>query len=380
MTDVLAKIPLLGWGPLITVAAITVSCLIIVFLLWRKHKVWSSLFIALFLVFGVSTAAAAVNMHFAYYDNAADLLGMPTYPTITGNVSGPDVKPQPNGATTQITVPDTASKFGTYQAQVWLPPQYFTNTRQHFPVVYLLHGNPGQPTDWLTSAGGAATFLNVANSGHPAIIVMPEDIQNNISGDSLCVDSASQGNAETYITKDVIAAIDQNFRTITNAKGRAVGGLSMGGFCALNLGLKNPDLYSVVIDLSGETASEPDTLPGGNQALYGGRTGRRRPTRTAPASTCRRSTAARARRSTWAAAPVTRRSSLRCRRPAQAPGPRVHGRVPTASRSARVTPTGAPASRTHCPGRCRSSVRPPDRQYDSPGQGIAHPAAPLTPP
>ena len=44
----------------------------------------------------------------------------------------------------------------------------------------------------------------------------------------------------------------------------------MGGFCALNLGLKHPDLYSAVIDLSGETASEPDTLPGGNQALYGG--------------------------------------------------------------------------------------------------------------
>jgi S-formylglutathione hydrolase FrmB len=270
VTDVLSKIPLLGWGPVITIAAIAVSCLIIAALLWRKHKVWSSLFIVLFLVFGVGTAADFANTHWAYYDNAADLLGIPTYPTVDGNASGPDVKPQPNGAATQISVPDTASKFGTFNAQVWLPPQYFTNTRQHFPVVYLLHGNPGQPTDWLTSAGGAATFLNVANSGHPVIVVMPEDIQNNISGDSLCVDSASQGNAETYITKDVIAAIDKNFRTITNAKGRSIGGLSMGGFCALNLGLKNPDLYSVVIDLSGETASEPDTLPGGNQALYGG--------------------------------------------------------------------------------------------------------------
>ena len=107
-----------------------------------------------------------------------------------------------------ISVPDTASQFGTFDAQVWLPPQYFSNPRQHFSVVYLLHGNPGQPTDWLTSAGGAATFLSVAQSGKPVIVVMPEDIQNNISGDSLCVDIQSQGNAETYITKDVIAAID----------------------------------------------------------------------------------------------------------------------------------------------------------------------------
>ena len=52
------------------------------------------------------------NTQLAYYDNAADLLGIPTYPTVDGNVSGPDVKQQPNGAVTTITVPDTASKFG----------------------------------------------------------------------------------------------------------------------------------------------------------------------------------------------------------------------------------------------------------------------------
>ena len=44
----------------------------------------------------------------------------------------------------------------------------------------------------------------------------------------------------------------------------------MGGFCALNLGLKHPEVFSVVLDFSGETESKPDTLPGGNQALYGG--------------------------------------------------------------------------------------------------------------
>ena len=188
---------------------------------------------------------------------------------------------------THITVPDTASKFGTFDAQVWLPPQYFSNPRQHFPVVYLLHGNPGTPTDWLTSAGGAATCLSVAQSGKPVIIVMPEDLQS-LLGDSLCVDTASQGNAETYITKDVIAAIDTKFRTITNAKGRAIGGLSMGGFCGLNLGLKHPDLYSVVLDFSGETSSEPDTLPGGIQALFGGSNWQQpRPTPTTRSSTSR---------------------------------------------------------------------------------------------
>ena len=269
MVDVLSKIPLVGWGPIITIAAIAVSCLIIAVLLWRNHKVWRWVFVLLFLVFGVGTAADYVNTQFAYFDNAADLLGVPTYPTVDGNATGPDIQQQPNGAVTKINVPDTQSKFGSYEANVWLPPQYFSNPRQHFPVVFLLHGNPGQTTDWLTAGSAATTALTVANSGHPVIVVMPENLQNNITGDSLCVDTQAQGNAETYLTKDVIAAVDTQLRTVTNAKGRAIGGMSMGGYCGLNLGLKHPDLYSVVLDFSGETVPTVDTLSGGLEALFG---------------------------------------------------------------------------------------------------------------
>ena len=44
----------------------------------------------------------------------------------------------------------------------------------------------------------------------------------------------------------------------------------MGAFCALNLGLKHPDVFSTVVDLSGETSSQPDAITGGNEELYGG--------------------------------------------------------------------------------------------------------------
>jgi enterochelin esterase-like enzyme len=266
---VLSKIPLVGWGPIITLGAIAVCFLIIAILLWRNHKVWRWVFVFLFLVFGVATGGDVANTKLAYYDNVANLLGMPTYPTVDGTTSGPDVQQQPNGAVMPITVPDTASHFGSYQAQVWLPPQYFSDSRQHFPVVYLMHGNPGATTDWLTSGSAASTGLSVAQAGKPVILVMPESLQS-FAGDSLCVDTQSQGNAETYLTKDVIAAVDSQLRTITNAKGRAIGGMSMGGYCGLNLGLKHPDIYSAVLDFSGETVSQPDLLPGGNQALYGG--------------------------------------------------------------------------------------------------------------
>ena len=141
-------------------------------------------------------------------------MGIPTYPTAEGaTTSGAQLTPQPNGAVTSITVPDTQSHFGSYEAKVWLPPQYFTDARAHFPVIILAHGNPGQPTDWLTAAGAPTSALAVASSGKPVILVMPVVLQTAISGDSLCVDSASQGNVETYIVKDVVAAVDDQLRT-----------------------------------------------------------------------------------------------------------------------------------------------------------------------
>ena len=92
---------------------------------------------------------------------------------------------------------------------------------------------------------------------------MPTVLQNGVTGDSLCLDTASQGNAETYVVQDVVTAVDTKLRTMVDPKSRGIGGLSMGGYCALNLGLKHPDLFSVVLDFSGDTSPVTDTLPGG---------------------------------------------------------------------------------------------------------------------
>ena len=144
MTDVLSKIPLVGWGPIITIAALAVFCLIIAILLWRNHKVWRWLFVFLFLVFSVGAVADYVNTKFSYFDNAADLLG--SRPTRRVDAVTPATSNRsPTARVTKITVPDTASHFGDFEANVWLPPQYFTNPREHFPVMLLLHGNPGRP-------------------------------------------------------------------------------------------------------------------------------------------------------------------------------------------------------------------------------------------
>ncbi len=270
MDAILAKIPLVGIGPVLVISAVALFFLVMGFMAWRRSKVLSILLVLMFVVVGLGAAADWINTQKAYYDTAADLFGIPSYPVGDGaEIAGPAVQPQPNGLVVTIQVPDTQSKFGAFDAKVWLPPQYFTDARTHFPVVLLIAGNPGLNTDWLTSGGAASTGLAVAQSGKPVILVMPTVLRDRAFGDSLCLDTASQGNVETYLTKDVIAAVDDQLRTNVDPKQRGIGGLSMGGFCALNLGLKHPDLFSTVLDFSGDTEPVVDTLPGGLPDLFG---------------------------------------------------------------------------------------------------------------
>lgn len=269
MTDALASVPLVGAGPVLVVSAVALACLVFAVLLWRGHKLWRWVFVGLFVVVGLGAGADAVNTKFAYIDNLADLLGIPTYPTGGGAQVQPG-ESHPDGVVVPINIDDKASGFGAKQALVYLPPQYFSDTRAHFPVMLLAHGNPGDGSAFLTSMSAQQTALAVAQGGKPVILVMPNVLKNSVTSDSLCVDSPTQGLVETYLTKDVISSVDAQLRTEVDPKGRGIGGYSMGGFCALNLGLKHPDLFSTVIDMSGEIESNPDAVPGGNKELYGG--------------------------------------------------------------------------------------------------------------
>lgn len=266
MTDALAGIPLSGTRVVITMAALALLGAAVSVGAqrsagWRRAGVVAA-------VVGVAGAAAAVvNTTLDAYPTFGVLIGRPQYPMVDRLHPTSNVELE-RGAAARISVPDTASHFGAFDAQVYLPPQYFTERDRRFPVVVLTHGNPGRSTDWLGSGSAAETGLAVARAGHPVILVMPTVLQEP-DGDSLCVDTQSQGNAETYVVKDVVAAADTQLRTIADARHRAIGGNSMGGFCALNLGLKHPDVFSAILAFSALTVCEPDVIDGGNEALFG---------------------------------------------------------------------------------------------------------------
>jgi enterochelin esterase-like enzyme len=84
----------------------------------------------------------------------------------------------------------------------------------------------------------------------PMILVVPQERPDyNIRG-SMYFDGP-EGNWGTYTTRDVVEEIDSNYRTVQSREGRAIAGLSEGGYGAMNLGLKNLSEYGVIGSFSG---------------------------------------------------------------------------------------------------------------------------------
>lgn len=123
---------------------------------------------------------------------------------------------------------------------VYLPPGYESST-ERYPVLYALHGVGGSYVEWIGfGATDAAERLFTGRAVPPFIMVFPE------GGQSYWFNHADGAAWADYLTEEVVPHIDWRFRTIASREGRAVGGLSMGATAALQLGLRRPDLFSVI--------------------------------------------------------------------------------------------------------------------------------------
>jgi S-formylglutathione hydrolase FrmB len=139
----------------------------------------------------------------------------------------------------------------SYKAVIVLPSAYTKNANQ-FPVLYLLHGGYGHFDDWIRKTPDSTLLQNLSDQ-YNLIIVMPEG---EIFSYYLNSEVNKVSQFETYITKEVIEKIDADYRTIKDKKGRAITGLSMGGYGALYLSSRHPDLFCAAGSMSG--ALNPD--------------------------------------------------------------------------------------------------------------------------
>lgn len=139
---------------------------------------------------------------------------------------------------------------------IYLPPGY-DQDRQKYPVFYLLHGSGGDETVWLEQGRTAQIIDNLIASGNaePMIVVMPNGNIDEQAAAGMTPDNNAQptfahkhwmdGTFEQSF-KDIMQWVDNNYRTRTGKRNRAIAGLSMGGYHSLYISANQPEDFAYV--------------------------------------------------------------------------------------------------------------------------------------
>jgi enterochelin esterase-like enzyme len=150
---------------------------------------------------------------------------------------------------------------------IYFPPSYQSETGRRYPVLYFLHGYTDSDEKWF---GFTKHWINLpeildrAMSGGSAremIVVMP-NAYTRFQG-SMYSTSITTGDWETFVAQELVTYVDSHYRTIPDRASRGLTGHSMGGYGAMRVGMKNPDVFSSIYLLSPccmepRTARAPD--------------------------------------------------------------------------------------------------------------------------
>ena len=153
------------------------------------------------------------------------------------------VRAQPAPAAVKTVEFEAKSVGRKMKYNIALPAKYEATT-DRYPALYLLHGFTSNYTAWARL--GAPRFARQ----YDLIVVMP-DVGNSWYVNWAKSEGDQKNDWEDFIVKDLIGHVDANFRTIARREGRAINGLSMGGYGALMLGLRHPDLFCSIGSHSG---------------------------------------------------------------------------------------------------------------------------------
>jgi enterochelin esterase-like enzyme len=128
---------------------------------------------------------------------------------------------------------------------VYLPPGFDSSSR--YPVVYLLHGMPGSPSEYIDGTQLAAFADAGISSGllRPFIAVLPA------AGSSGAYNGEWAGPWETELVQRIVPWVDASLPTDATRRGRVIAGLSAGGYGAVDIGIRNARLFGAIESWSG---------------------------------------------------------------------------------------------------------------------------------
>lgn len=172
---------------------------------------------------------------------------------------------------------------------VYLPPGYARDASRRYPVAYYLHGAWGAERDWVRLGHLDQTLDSlIARGMAPMIVVMPDGDDgwyttwNTLNPVSACRAETVRPEPtatycvpwpkyDEYIARDLVAHVDSAYRTLASPRHRGIAGLSMGGYGAITLALRYPEVFSAAASHSGVLSPR-----------YAGPSPYRSPTRHAP--------------------------------------------------------------------------------------------------
>lgn len=147
---------------------------------------------------------------------------------------------------------------------IYLPPSYRPGAAKRYPVLYMLHGFTETDLSYFapdarTNIPATADRALANGTSKDMIIVTPNAMT--VHGGSNYSSGATTGDWETFVSDELVSYVDSHFRTIRDRKARGIAGHSMGGYGALRIGMKHPDVFSSLYVLSSCCIDQNSNIP-----------------------------------------------------------------------------------------------------------------------
>ncbi len=192
-----------------------------------------------------------------------------------------DANDGPHGNVTAVWY--DSPTFGMSRRMIVYTPPGYENSKESYPVLYLLHGGGGDEEAW-TSRGRSNYILDnliAQGKAEPMIVVMPNGsvgqqaapndrpvFADTQTTTELDMTSMYSGTYEESFANDIIPFIEKNYRVIADANHRALAGLSMGGLHVTNTFMANPEMFAYInVMSSGWFISDKEMYENGDKRL-----------------------------------------------------------------------------------------------------------------
>jgi enterochelin esterase-like enzyme len=134
---------------------------------------------------------------------------------------------------------------------IYTPPAYDPSGAIAYPVIYLAHGSPGSAADWMAAGAPAVVDALIAAREIPPVILVSPGLHAVGAAESGCLDATKPGGSqvESYLYTVVLPWVENHLPVALDRRYTAIGGMSMGGYCAVDQGLRHNETFSTILSM-----------------------------------------------------------------------------------------------------------------------------------